>query len=172
MAQSQDFEPRFSCGRMRKYVLHGSSESIQGKEIPIGSLATVFVSSETLDHPIDYAFDQQRGPGGTRWIAEEPGEQTVILAFDTPQSIDRVAIEVEECDAYRTQEIQLAVSIDGGASYRELRRQEFNFSPDSTTFEREEWNISEGGITHLRLWIKPDKGGKPCRATLTSLSLR
>ena len=157
---------------MRKYILHRFNERTQVEELPIDALATVFVSSEEMDHPIDCAFDQQRGPGGTRWVAGEKGEQTVILAFDTPQAIDHVTIEIEECDIYRTQEIQLAVSKDGGVAYRELRRQEFNFSPDSTTFEREEWTISEQGITHLRLWIKPDKGGKACRATLTSLSLR
>ena len=27
------------------------------------------------------------------------------------------------------------------------------------------------GVTHLRLVIRPDKGGKPCRATITSLAL-
>jgi hypothetical protein len=132
----------------------------------------VFVSSEEQDHPIECAFDQQRGPGGTRWVAGENGGQLVILAFDTPQTIRQVAIEVEERDVYRTQEIQLAVSNDGGVTYRELRRQEFNFSPDSTTFEREEWTMSEQDITHVRLRIKPDKGDKVCRATLTSLSLR
>lgn len=157
---------------MRKHILHRFNESTQGEEIPIDALATVFVSSEESDYPIDCAFDRQRGPGGTRWVAGENGEQVVILAFDTPQTIDQVAIEIEECDVYRTQETQLAVSKDGGMTYRELRRQEFNFSPDSTTFEREEWTISEHGITHVRLWIKPDKGGKDCRATLTSLSLR
>lgn len=157
---------------MRKYILDRFTESAVKEEIPIGSLATVFVSSEEIDHPIDRIFDQKRGPGGTRWVAGENGEQVVILAFDTPQAIDQVALEIEECDVYRTQEIQLAVSNNGGVTYRELRRQEFNFSPDSTTFEREKWTISEQGITHLRLWIKPDKGGKACRATLTSLSLQ
>jgi len=157
---------------MRKYILHRSNESPQEGEIPVDSIATVFVSSEAMDHPIDYAFDQQRGPGGTRWLAQNGGEQTVILAFDTPQTIHQVAIEVEERDVHRTQEIQLSVSADGGKKYRELRRQEFNFSPESTTFEREEWTISEAGVTHVRLWIKPDKGGKDCRATLTSLTLR
>ena len=66
----------------------------------------------------------------------------------------------------------LAVSKNGGVAYEELRRQEFNFSPDSTTFEREEWTISEQNITHVRLSMKPDKGNNACRATLTSLSFR
>jgi hypothetical protein len=66
----------------------------------------------------------------------------------------------------------LAVSHDGGSTYRELLRQEFNFSPSGTTFEREEWTTAAGEVTHLRLCIKPDKGDWPCRASLTTLSLR
>jgi hypothetical protein len=66
----------------------------------------------------------------------------------------------------------LAASCDGGRTYRELLRQEYNFSPPGTTFEREDWSVKAEGVTHLRLSIRPDKGGKPCRATITSLGLR
>ena len=140
-------------------------------EIDIATVATVQVTSEASDHPIDHVFDDHRGPGGTRWIAGEPGEQTVTLAFDAPQTINQVLLEIEETEVPRTQELQLSLSCDGGRTYRELLRQEFNFSPDGTTFEREKWTVSAQGVTHLRLVIKPDKGDKPCRATLTSLIL-
>ena len=135
-------------------------------------MATVQVTSEAPDHPIDFAFDPHRGPGGTRWIAGEPGEQTVTLVFDAPQTINQILLEVEEPEVTRTQELQLSLSYDGGRTYRELLRQEFNFSPDGTTFERENWAVTAASVTHLRLVIKPDKGDKPCRATLTSLVLR
>ena len=141
-------------------------------EIDIATVATVLVTSEAPDDPIDHVFDDQRGPGGTRWIAGEPGEQSVILAFDAPQPINQILLEVEELEVPRTQELQLTLSCDGGRTYRELLRQEFNFSPDGTTFEREKWTVSAQEVTHLRLVIKPDKGDKPCRATLTSLVLR
>jgi hypothetical protein len=140
-------------------------------EIDIAAVAAVLVTSEDPDHPVDHAFDQQRGPGGSHWVAGETGEQTLILAFDAPQTIRRILLEVEEPGVVRTQELQLAVSGDGGQTYRELVRQEFNFSPPGTTFESEAWAVTAEGVTHLRLWIKPDKGGKPCRATLTSLVL-
>ena len=58
-------------------------------EIDIAATATVQVTSESTEHPVDYAFDNQRGPGGTRWVAGAPGEQAVILAFDAPQPIRR-----------------------------------------------------------------------------------
>ncbi len=141
-------------------------------EIDIAAVATVLVTSEAPDHPIDHTFDDHRGPGGARWIAGEPGEQTVTLAFDTPQEINQILLEVEELEVARTQELQLCLSCDGGGTYRELLRQEFNFSPGGTTFEREKWTVSAQEVTHLRLVINPDKGDKPCRATLTSLVLR
>jgi hypothetical protein len=140
-------------------------------EIDVAAVATVLVTSEAPGHPVDHAFDLHRGPGGTRWIAGEPGEQTLILAFDAPQSIRRVILEVEEREVARTQELHLAASTDGGTTYREVLRQEYNFSPPGTTFEREDWAVTAEGVTHLKLWIKPDKGGKPCRATITSLIL-
>jgi hypothetical protein len=95
-------------------------------EIDIAAVAAVLVTSEDPDHPVDHAFDQQRGPGGSHWVAGETGEQTLILAFDAPQTIRRILLEVEEPGVVRTQELQLAVSGDGGQTYRELVRQEFN----------------------------------------------
>lgn len=143
-----------------------SSESID-----IVSRATVLLTSESPDHPIDNAFDSSRGPGGSRWVAGEPGDQALVLAFDTPQAIRKLSLEVEENEVGRTQELQLSISGDGGHTYREILRQEFNFSPPGTTFEREEWTINAHAVTHVRLFIRPDEGGKACRATLTSLSL-
>jgi hypothetical protein len=140
-------------------------------EISIADVATVQVTSEEPDHPIDNAFDHNRGPGGSRWIADGPGEQTVILLFASPQAIRKIGMEIEELSVNRTQELSVSVSSDGGRTYRELVRQEFTFSPPGTSFEREFWSTSERAVTHLRLEIKPDKGGRVGRATLTSLTL-
>lgn len=156
---------------LRKQMIRARS-ALAPNEIDIAAVAAVLVTSEDPGHPVDHAFDRHRGPGGTRWIAGEAGEQTLILAFDAPQAIRRVALEVEEPEIARTQELQLAASTDGGQTYRELLRQEYNFSPPGTTFEREDWAVNADAVTHLRLVIRPDKGSKPCRASITSLALR
>ena len=159
---------------LRKHIVKVSpSHPVpQPGEMDIAATATVQVTSEDPTHPIEHVFDTRRGPGGSRWVAAEPGEQTLILAFDTPQIIHQTILEVEESEVSRTQELQLSVSHDGGQTYRELRRQEYNFSPPGTTFEREAWTVLAEGVTHLQLWMKPDKGGKSCRATLTSVVLK
>jgi hypothetical protein len=79
---------------------------------------------------------------------------------------------IEEPEVNRTQELVLALSHDGGQTYQTLLRQEYNFSPPGTTFEREEWTVMAEGVTHLQLVITPEKGGKSHRATLTSLALQ
>jgi hypothetical protein len=138
----------------------------------IAAIATVWVTSEAADAPIDHVFDQHGDPGGSRWVAAGPGEQRLILAFDTPQALRTLSLEVEEPEVSRTQVLHLSVSSDGGQTYQELRRQEYRFSPPGTTFEREEWAITVEGAIHLQLVITPDKAGNPCRATLTSLAVQ
>lgn len=157
---------------LRKQLLQPKESHGSGKEISIADTATVLMTSEQPDHPIDHICDGQHGPGSTRWIAGQSGDQTIILAFDAARNIDTVGLEIEERDVSRTQELTLATSRDGGQTYREVLRQEFNFSPTGTTFEHEEWRVAAEGVTNLRVWIRPDKGGKPCRATITSLVLR
>ena len=160
---------------LRKQILGTPppSPSVRGAaEKDIAAIATVLVTSEDPSHPIDHAFDDQRAPGGSRWIAGQPGEQTVILVFDAPQTIRRVLLDIEEPEVTRVQELDVSVSIDGGETYRELVRQEFNFSPPDTTLEREAWPVNVNAATHLRLRIKPDKGRRlPYRATVTTLAL-
>jgi hypothetical protein len=158
---------------MRKQIipLTASSVSPSSLELNIADLATVLVTSEMPDAPVENAFDNQGGPGGSRWIAAEPGEQTVIIAFDCPQTPCRLTVEIEELEVSRTQELLLSVSENGGQTYSDLLRQEYTFSPPGTTFEREEWALPSREITHVRLRIKPDKGGRLCRATLTTLAL-
>jgi hypothetical protein len=159
---------------LRKHLLtdHSTERVAEPGEKDIAALATVWVTSEAADYPIDNVLDSRRGPGGSRWIAGEPGPQRLLLAFDAPQTLRLLRLEVEERDVSRTQEIQVAISRDEGQTYQTLLRQEYTFSPPGTTFEREVWSIPVEGVTHLQLVITPDKGGAPCHATLTTLALQ
>src|SRR3954451_20019836 len=136
---------------LRKQIINENpkTQAPMPGEIDVAAVATVLVTSEDPAHAVDHAFDDRRGPGGSRWVAGAPGEQVLILAFDAPQAIRRVVLEVEETGVARTQELQLSVSSDGGQTYRELLRQEFNFSPPGTTFEREDWAVTAEAVTHL-----------------------
>ena len=111
--------------RRKQIVPKRSSESASfDGEISVADVATVQVTSERADHPIDNAFDHNRGPRGSRWIADGPGAQTVILLFDRPQPIRTIGPEVEELAVSRTQELSVSVSWDGGADLSRAPRQE------------------------------------------------
>jgi hypothetical protein len=157
---------------IRKQVIPTLSGDPKSEEtgISVADTAEVLVSSETPDHPVHYLFDGQGGPGGSYWKASAAGDQTIILAFEQPQNIRKVTVEVEELSHSRTQELALAYSQDG-KRYTEVLRQEYTFSPSGSTFEREDWIIHASSVMRLRLWIRPDKGGKPSFATMTTLRL-
>jgi len=158
---------------MRKHIVQPASpmaSTPSPQELNVADLATVLVTSEASDFPVENAFDDRRDRGGSRWVAAEPGEQTLTVAFDVPQPLRRIILEVEEWEVERTQEVYVALSEDGGHTYRELVRQEYTFSPTGATFEHEEWAVAAQKVTHVQVRIKPDKGGRPCRATLTTLA--
>ncbi len=163
---------------LRKLIIPASPDpadprtSLEPERMYIPALATVLVTSEAPEHPVDCLFDGRDGPGGTRWVASVDGEQALILAFDTPQTIREVGLETEESQVSRNQVLTLSLSQDGGQTYREILRQEFNFSPPGTTFERERWTVPAARVSHLRVTIRPDKGGNLGRASLTSLTIR
>ena len=102
---------------LRKHLLmdYPAERVAAPEEKDIATLATVWVTSEAADHPIDHAFDSHRGPGGSRWVAGVPGPQRLLLAFDAPQTLRMLCLEVEERDVSRTQELHVAISRDGGA---------------------------------------------------------
>jgi hypothetical protein len=157
--------------RLRKHLLTApppASVSQPGAK-EIAAIATVWATSEAADAPIEHVCDPHGGPGGTRWVSARPGEQRLILAFDRPQTLRTIRLEVEEPEVSRTQVLHVSVSCDEGQTYQELRRQEYTFSPPGTTFEREEWAVAVAKVTHVQLVITPDKGGVACRATLTDL---
>ncbi len=157
---------------MRKSILRKESVNDLPLGIDIPNSATALISSEDPAHPIENAFDANHGPGSSYWKAQDPGEQNIVLAFDTPQSLRQIILEIEELEHDRSQEIQISASPDQGRTYETVVTQGFNFSPPGTTFEREIWNVALEGITHLRLRIRPDKNDSSQYASLTSLILQ
>jgi hypothetical protein len=128
--------------------------------------AKVQLTSEDPDHPIEAAF---RGDTDKGWIAAEPGPQTIRLSFYTPQTIGRIYL-CFRTDEHRTQEFVLRWSKDGGLTYREIVRQQYNFS-DRTAREEETYSPDLRGLTDLTIEINPDISGRPTVATLQAFRL-
>ena len=156
---------------MRKRVITPIPQSIQPHDegwLDLDRAASVEVTSEEKDYGIDSALVS----GETRgWRAASPGTQTIRLLFDQPQRLRRISLAFEENEIKRTQEFVLRWSPDGGRSFREIVRQQWNFSPPDTVREVEEYQVELSDVTVLELIIVPDNSGGAARASLKSLRL-
>ena len=130
--------------------------------------AVVEVTSEDKDYPVEAALvsGEMRG-----WRAGSPGTQTIRLIFDEPQRLIRIALVFEETETERTQEFVLRWSADGGHSFREIVRQQWNFSPPDAIREVEEYQVELSDVTVLELVIVPDISRGSGHASLKSLRL-
>ena len=122
--------------------------------LDVGSAAVVEVTSEDGAHPVESALLQGEKRG---WRAAGPGPQTIRLVFDKPQKLRRIWLKFEETEIKRTQEFVLRWSPDSGRSYREIVRQQWNFSPPETERETEDYAVELSDVTALELNIVPDK---------------
>jgi hypothetical protein len=108
--------------------------------------------------------------GETRgWRAANTGTQTIRLLFDQPQKLRRISLVFEETEIARTQEFVLRWSADGARSFREIVRQQWNFSPPNTTHEVEDYQVELSDVTVLELVIVPDISRGAAHASLKSL---
>jgi hypothetical protein len=156
---------------MRKRIVrHGVQEVSRTAQhwLDVDRLAQVEITSEDAAHPIESALLPDTGPG---WQAAGAGEQTVCLLFDAPIRLSRIRLVFQEEQHVRTQEFALRWSPDGGQSYRQLVRQQYNFSPPATTREVEDYTVNLDGVTALELSIVPDISGGEARASLARWQL-
>src|SRR5262250_3600763 len=130
--------------------------------------AVVEVTSEENGYPIESAL---LGAGDRGWRAANPGTQTIRLIFDEPQKLRRISLVFEDSENTRTQEFVLRWSPDTGNSYREIVRQQWNFSSPGSVREIEDYAVELSDVTVLELIIVPDMGGGTARASLASLRL-
>jgi len=136
--------------------------------LDLDGAAVVEVTSEEKDYPVESALvsGEMRG-----WRAASPGTQTIRLLFDQPQRLRRISLVFEETETERTQEFVLRWSPDGGRSFREIVRQQWNFSPLNTIREVEEYRVEICDVTVVELVIVPDISRGAARASLKSLRL-
>jgi hypothetical protein len=136
--------------------------------LDLARTAVVEVTSEDKDYPIESALVSLEAAG---WRAAAPGPQTVRLVFDEPQTLKHISLVFEENESARTQEFVLRWSSDGGSSFREIVRQQWNFSPPETKREAEEYQVELSNMNILELIVVPNKSGGTDRASLKSLRL-
>jgi hypothetical protein len=156
---------------MRKRLVGHSPGEVAAAEpgwLNLEHLAQVEITSEDVDYPIESALIPGLGSG---WRAAQPGEQTIRLLFNEPLKLKRIHLVFHEDEHERSQEFVLRWSPDGGKSYREIVRQQYNFSPPETAGEVEAYDVDLDGVTALEVKIVPDISGGSVQASLAQLRL-
>jgi hypothetical protein len=136
--------------------------------LDVDRTAVVEVTSEENGYPIGSVL---LGAEDRGWRAANSGTQTIRLIFDEPQKLRRIWLVFEESEDTRTQEFVLRWSPDAGHSFREVVRQQWNFSSPGSTREMEDYAVELSDVTVLELIIVPDLSGGAARASLASLRL-
>ena len=156
---------------MRKRIIGQDPQDISPVDedwLNLERLAQVELTSENAAYPIEAALIPSAGPG---WRAAQSGEQTIRLLFEEPQRIRFIRLLFQEHQQTRTQEFVLRWSPDGGQSYRDILRQQYNFSPPGMTRECEDYAVDLAGVTALELRIVPDISGGDAHASVAQFRI-
>jgi hypothetical protein len=167
--QKAEQEVNYAC--MRKRLITPIRQDVPHLDegwLDLDREAVVEVTSEEKDYPVESALVEEESRG---WRAADSGTQTIRLIFDEPQRLKRIALVFEETQTQRTQEFVLRWSGDDGRSFREIVRQQWNFSPPNSLREVEEYRVELAGVTVLELVIVPDISRGTAHASLKSLRL-
>ena len=159
-------------GIMRKTIV-GRSHKQSAEEpdrgwLDLEQIATVEVTSEDPNFPIECALASKDGPG---WRASQGGEQQIRIIFDEPTALHRIHLRFHEAGFERTQEFTLRWSPATSGPATEIVRQQWNFSPAGSTMEIEDYAIDLEAVSVLELAIRPDLNRREAVATLASWRL-
>ena len=153
---------------MRKRIIKEALEAGPQPEtwLDLGHRATVEVTSETDDQPIEAALVPGRGSG---WRASEPGKQLIRILFDQPLPLKRIHLVFEEDEQTRTQEFTLRWSQDRGQLLQRGVCVSSTTSLPGTRRQIEDYDVALSGVTALELGIVPDISGGDAFASLAQL---
>jgi hypothetical protein len=157
---------------MRKRIVNLPETLDRSRPAPVwkdlGQIATVEVTSEEPHFPIESVFSSDDGPG---WRASQKGEQQIRLIFDQPLPVRRMQLRFVESQRERLQEFTLRWSSAEGGQPKEIVRQQWNFSPNGSTSELEDYEVNLEAVSVLELVIKPDLTHNEAPANLAAWRL-
>jgi len=155
---------------MRKKLVSPISNTGAPREcawLELDQAAMVEVTSEAQGYAVEEALLRD----GRGWRADMPGTQTIRLLFDRPKTIHLIRLVFKEEAFARTQEFVLRWLPYGSGSWKDVIRQQWNFSPPKTMEECEEYKVELPSAAALELSIKPDiSQGEAC-ASLQRLQI-
>jgi len=154
---------------MRKSHVSSTTQRVAFEQawLDLVSHASVEVTSEEPGYPIESALEG-KSPG---WRAGASGTQTVRLFLDKPHQLKQISLVFEDVENTRTQEFVLQWSSSRDGFFREIVRQQWNFSPSGSVREIENYVVELSEVLVLELMIVPDKSDVDARASIQSFRL-
>jgi hypothetical protein len=152
----------------KRLVISESPSAFADTWLDLVTAATVEVTSENKTHPIEAALSSRDRQG---WRAAAPGAQTIHLIFYRPLRLKRINLVFNETETSRTQEFVLRWRSEADQGFREIVRQQWNFSPPQNGCEIEDYRVDLASVKVLELVIVPDIGGGNTHASLAHLRL-
>jgi len=137
--------------------------------LDLQEVAKVEVTSEDPSFPLEAALVSGKGAG---WRAAQRGKQFIRIVFDRPTQLRRIRLEFSETEIARTQEFTLQWSAAQGGPFREITRQQWNFDPQGSTSEIEDYQVNLDAVCVLELALKPDLTPNNACASLASWRMR
>src|SRR5215469_10879059 len=124
---------------MRKTHVATMTQSVSSEQawLDLVNHAAVEVTSEEPGYPIETALEG-KGPG---WRAGSSGTQIVRLLFDKPYQLKHISLVFEDVENTRTQEFVLRWFSSRDGLFREIVRQQWNFSPSGSVREIENYAV-------------------------------
>ena len=155
---------------MRKKLINSDTMRPHAQEewLDLEEIARVEVTSEDPNFPIEAALAAAEGSG---WRAAEKGKQIIRIVLDNPRTLRRIRLEFSETVIERTQEFTLQWSNEATGPFREIVRQQWNFSPQGSTSEIEDYHVNLESVSILELTLKPDLTPENAVATLVAWRL-
>ncbi len=146
-------------------VIHGETADFKDRWLDLEQIATVEVTSEDPQFPVEAAFQSHSGVG---WRASQDGEQQLRIIFDEPTTLHRMQLSFFEPGVERTQEFVIRYSSAQGGPTQEVVRQQWNFSPQGSKSEVEQYDVNLERVSVLELSIRPNLNNQTGRASLVS----
>jgi len=152
---------------MRKKLINSDTMRPHSQEewLDLEEIARVEVTSEDPNFPIEAALTAGEGSG---WRAAKKGKQIIRIVLDNPTTLRRIRLEFSETEVERTQEFTLRWSDEAAGPFREIVRQQWNFSPQGSTSEVEDYQVQLEKVSALELTLKPDLTPDTAFATLAA----
>ena len=158
---------------MRKTMINPVTENILSSDLAfldLEQLAQIEFTSECQEHPVESALLLEADSSGG-WQAASAGEQIIRIIFDQALAVKDIVLVFDEQQQSRTQEFVLLWLKDKESTYREVIRQQYHFSPPTTTLETEHYEVKLEQLKALELRIIPDISGGESIAKLKMLRL-